>query len=688
MKEFKNIIFVLWLFMSHKKVITANFEDFFENFECEGEICYIYDISSTENLEEICSNLRINTFEYYKNTDSCHYYGSAYCETIRYKFQSYERVVFRNSKFKKFPSAEFSSFNHIKSLSAVNVGLTEINRSLVFLHLVSLEKLILQNNQIENIDVLAFHDSNENLTSINLSYNKLREIHDSIFNAIGNSKEAELLLNFNGIERIISTGSISKKSNQKFKFIDLTNNKLKNFIFNCTNIDTLDLSENQLEEFEIRNCSVNSLNLNNNNIRYLHFENLSTLRISNNKILQNLTLNVDKLRILEMKNLPAKIMSYEILKKAKKLENLDLAGTFFGQAKIETFSEMILLKNLNLSKTGMSHIEYGMFSHQSEVENFDISYNNLGFLDINMLSSMKNLQKLSISGNNLTKLESIDFIEKFFPSLVEVRIDENQWNCSYLANLMKVLNDKSINIAKPNIVVKNSPNVLGIKCITTAQVKIQPININDVNQTISIKLNEIIEQINDERTNRNNHKFDLDVIKSEIFNIQKEILEMKTKILSNQMTAIGSNNRKESNSSVDMKTIKHMIEELNNFTLEKQKLANDQILVKISELQNQILKSSIEQNNFLHKKEMPEILSKIESKNYQSLENHSQSNNSTSATEILLTIMLTSFLLIGIIYLYSKIKQTLYRTSNLMSVRARSTNTLNTTVEIPFGDRN
>jgi Leucine-rich repeat (LRR) protein len=392
--------------------------------------------------------------------------------------------------------------------------------------------------------------------------------------------------------------------------------------------------------------------------------------------------NVEHLTTLEIKNLPAKILSYEQLKKAKKMVEFDAAGTFLGSPKIDTFSQMVSLTKLNLSSTGLSHIEFGMFTHQKSVTHLDISENQLGSIDINMLASMKGLEYLSISGNNLTNLDHIETFSKVFPDFEEIWIERNLWNCTYLAKLIKIFAENSVTVAPPKKTITDTPNVIGIGCVTAAQSSIQPVDVDKANEALSSKLNEIIAQINADKISRNSHKFDLDTINSEMFSIQKEILDIKTKMIMSVGRAGAS--EKKSNSSIDMDVFKKMMEELNNLTLEKQKLANDQLLVKINELQNQITKGNIEHDNFVNKKQLPELISKSETQRYEKSENAHQSDAKTA--EILLTIVITSLVIVGVVFAYTKLKQTIYRESNLWSVRARSTNTINTTVELPFGE--
>ncbi|KAG5670419.1 hypothetical protein PVAND_000685 [Polypedilum vanderplanki] len=338
-----------------------------------------------------------------------------------------------------------------------------------------------------------------------------------------------------------------------------------------------------------------------------------------------------------MQNLPAKIVKFEMLQNATELETLDAFNTSLGPLKFDTFSNMESLNYLNLSKTELSHIDYGMFTHQKYIVTLDLSYNKLEFFDINIFSRMIYLETLYIHGNSLTEIEHIENIKSIISRLYVIKIHENHWNCTYLAKILKILDQRYIFVEHPENPVKNSPNVLGIGCKTKLQSKIQPISGDQGNETISKKLNEIIDQINEEKTKRENHKFDADVMKSEIHNIQKEILDIKSTILTIQK----DENQRQANSSNEFNAFKELIEHFKNITLEKEKKAH--------ELATQ--------------------------------------NKGLNAFEFLLTIFITFFAVSSAFYAYNRLKKHLFVRINMIDgQRAQSTNTVNSTVELPISE--
>lgn len=313
-----------------------------------------------------------------------------------------------------------------------------------------------------------------------------------------------------------------------------------------------------------------------------------------------------------------------------------------------------------------------MLSHQKHLQFLDISYNNLGSIDLHVMTNLKNLQSLDMSGNNLTQLLHFESIRKIFPNLVTIGIDQNNFNCTYLAMILKSLNENEIVLKDPENPMKTSSNIFGIACTNESFLKVKPIeNSSDV---IASKLNEIIEQINTEKAKYESEKYDNDLVKSELFHIRNEMLDIKTKMLNNQLNIPAS-----ANGSVDMSEVKRVVETVNNFTLEKQKLSNDQVLQKFNELQLEIARVKME-NEKLSQKSLAISLPQPSPR--------SDDNIRHNSSDILLSIVITSLVIAALVFIYSKFKDifTLHSERNL-SVRARSTNTINTTVEMPFDDR-
>lgn len=311
-----------------------------------------------------------------------------------------------------------------------------------------------------------------------------------------------------------------------------------------------------------------------------------------------------------------------------------------------------------------------MLSHQKNLQILDISHNNLGYIDLHVMTNLKNLKTLDISGNNLTQLFHYESIHKIFPNLKKLGVDQNQFNCTYLAMILKSLNEKEIILIEPENPVKTSSNIFGIACETESHLKVKPLE--NSSDAVAAKLNEIIEQINHDKAKYESEKFDNDLVKSELFHIRNELLDMKTKMLKIQISSPSA-----VNGSVDMGEVRKAIETVNNFTLEKQKLSVDQVLHKFNELQLEVTRVKMESEKSAQKNLI-----------VNSPRSSRDDNVRHTSAEILLTVVITTLAIAACIFVYFKVKAIFkqHHERNL-SVRARSTNTINTTLEMPFDDR-
>lgn len=668
-------------------------EENYENF------CMFNEMRSNQDIEAIFAKLRSGYQFYYQQCININYHSQR-CETKREKWDFYPNIIIHGTNLTRLVFNEYSHMEKKKTVIFSNVGLKELNRedlkpfksvelldissnnltylgNMVFRFVQELKTLKLSANEIESIHIGAFDECSPLLQDIDLSYNKLKEFPVNILDSI-TTKSLSLHLNFNQIEKI-STPMINKIIS--LDVLDISNNLLKNFTLECDQINVLWLNDNKLEDFSTPNCTISHLYLSNNELSELNVEKVSSLFLSQNIRLKKLTISdLSELSVLEARDLNANLITIEMLKNATKMENLDLSGTFIGPLAYDTFADMTFLESLKLKNTGISRIDYGMLSHQKQLTVLDISYNNFGSIDLHVLTNLKNLENLDISGNNLTQIAYFDSLTRIFPNLKFIGIDQNDFNCTYLAMIVKSLNEKDILITEPENKIKSTTNINGIGCTPLSQIKVKPLE--SVQDAISNKLNEIIEQINTEKANNENEKIDADVMRSQMFHIRNEMLEIKTRIVKNQINA----NMTPANGSIDMSEIRRLVESINNFTLEKQKLASDQLLVRINELQLEIAKQKMENERNMHKNEI------LTAKNAENSNGHARSDEGGhKVTEVLLIIIITSLVVAAIAFIYVKFKD-FYRTyraynQTLMGVRARSTNTINTTVEMPFDDR-
>lgn len=700
---------VLLKFCNHFAYANNNYN----NVICGNTISEHYDFN-IENLENYCvfvvkSSLDIeNIFTrirsgYQFSYQECTYIRySNQCEKKRNEWSTYTGVSIVSSNLSRLSFNDYDYLAAKKFFDASQTGLCELNRddlkplkgienlNLSFNNITTLGNMVLRfaqaliainlsHNKIESIHIGAFDECSPSLEKINLSFNNLKTFPVNILEAV-TSNVLSLHLDYNQIDEI-STPLDNRI--WSFSKLDLSYNNLRNFTVNCDLIDTLWLNDNELDTFATPNCTINHLFLSNNELTELDVAKISTLSLSQNIRLKKLTISdASDLVSLEAGDLNANVITMEMLGNATQLEKLDLSGTFLGPLKIDTFAEMPLLEVLRLKNTGISRIDYGMLGHQKNLTVLDISYNNLGSIDLRVLTNLKNLETFDIGGNNLTQIQHFDSISSTFPDLKFIGIDQNDFNCTYLAMIIKSLNEKDIVIFDPVVRIKATTNINGIGCTALSNIKVKPLD--NVDDAISKKLNEIIEEINAEKAKNENDKNNADLMLSQIFHIRNEMFDIKTKMSKIQMSASVVS----ANASVDWGDIRRHVESISNFTLEKQKLASEQLSLRISEVNLEIAKLKNENEKLVQNLKV--LSSTSDAQNSIKSQQLTGDEGGHSTTVILLTITITSLVIAAIAFMYVKFKDLLklQRAYNCnLGVRARSTNTINTTVEMPFDDR-
>lgn len=323
------------------------------------------------------------------------------------------------------------SYNHINKVNAFAFSAaTLVSRlhlshnliaaldKLTFANLSSLDELHLDNNQIEVIDIELFYH-NDLLARLSLNNNRITQLHCDILSHL-------------------------RYLNQ----IDVSLNRLTEFNTSClsdysTYLD-LHVSDNRLESLILR--KVGSVYASRNRIRMLYIadevSNLKKLILANNSLT-----NVSG-----------------IFEQLTSLESLDLSYNCVGKLNIGTFAKLTSLEHLILSHTNLSNINFGTFFHQKELKTLDISYNNLNRINFDIfLPYLKNLETLYLDGNNLTEMEGLT--NSLFPQLSILSISNNNFNCTYLAKLLRTLKWEELGLnIDPDLVHSNETHINGIAC--------------------------------------------------------------------------------------------------------------------------------------------------------------------------------------------------------------------------------
>lgn len=342
-------------------------------------------------------------------------------------------------------------------------NITEIPAS-VFVDTPQLAMIDLSYNQIEKINKFAFANA-RSLSRIVLSHNKIKTMDANLFNDVSFLDQIEL--DFNLLETLPNN---LFKNNGVLQKIYLNHNKISNLsceVFQFGHyLDYLQLEANHLEEFSSVCIPKNMdlINLNNNNLKKLSLNDVKNIYASNNSLTDIRFGNYTEwMRKLVLSNNSLTDIS-SILKTVRNLNHLDLSYNYVGKLNISSFAKLNRLEKLYLSHTHLANINFGTFANQKQLRILDISYNNLSTINLDMFStSLKNVEEFYVDGNNLTELSGQ--LTVIFPALHILGISNNNFNCTYLSQLLRVINFGQVQLnIDPEAQAVNTTHISGIPC--------------------------------------------------------------------------------------------------------------------------------------------------------------------------------------------------------------------------------
>ena len=344
----------------------------------------------------------------------------------------------RSNKIKKLPNSVFSSITTLTTLDLSSNEINEIEKN-AFSNLFNLEYLTLTNNKLVSIDESALKDLTS-IISLRIDSNKLQIIEENLF--AHNLNLSEIRLDTNEIT-VINGDAFGKL--KKLKHLNLASNRLHKLDILNTNLERLSIPYNSIRTLDV-NKNLKSLNAPYNELTAINFT--GNTELMELKLRQNLIFDISNFSVLN------------------KLEILDLSYNPIGKLKVSSFARMNDLIKLNLENTNITtdSLTFGTFAHNTNLTQLDISYNQLKLLDFNIFTSLSQLSHLKIDGNNLTEIP-FENIKLTFPKLSLISLSDNDWNCSYLSNMIKQLRGMNVIVyvfLQSRVYDEN--NVDGIRC--------------------------------------------------------------------------------------------------------------------------------------------------------------------------------------------------------------------------------
>uniref|UniRef100_A0A4Y0BFC0 Leucine rich immune protein (TM) n=1 Tax=Anopheles funestus TaxID=62324 RepID=A0A4Y0BFC0_ANOFN len=398
-----------------------------------------------------------------------------------------QQVSFENSSVEELPKQLFDTFTSIQTANLTRSGIKHVSRyslerasSLQTLDLSrnalyeltaycfsgarALTKLILSHNNISSIDSTAFN-SLINLVALLLTGNKLHSMDSKVFGSLASLQT--IYLDFNELQ-VIESGLFS--SNVQLQNILLQNNRISVVeegaleTHSPSVLSILSLSNNNLTKLNLKGVNAKKLYLANNKLEeiylsqwmesvYAQHNNISSIFMDNSSSMS--------LKTLDLEN--NSITSFESIQHLDSLVNLYLSNNRIGPLNLTSLTKFTKLEELGLERTFISNLQHGTFAQQQSLKWLDLSDNNLDHFDFDILTSSTTLQTIYLDGNRLKSL-NFEHLKKTFPSLVEIGFSDNNWNCSYLIQLVRYCTEHSIALFKYQVTVHNQTNVKGIYC--------------------------------------------------------------------------------------------------------------------------------------------------------------------------------------------------------------------------------
>ena len=362
------------------------------------------------------------------------------------RFTSLESLNLSRNLLTDFLPAAFDGLDQLKDLNLSRNAFTYLPES-AFSNLPTLETLNLSRNRIRGIDAAAFDlmpDEVSRLKTLDLSYNRLRELEDFVFEELINLTSLQLhnneltalneytlsglvdLRQLNLGRNDIDTVHVSAFSgNSKLTHLRMYANELARLpegVFSkLTELKLLNLSHNRFEELpsvfsDLSNLRV--VTVSENDLTTLpanafeHNTELTHVYLSGNDISSlpsGAFSGLARLRSLSLaKN---ELTAVPDVSGLSRLLNLWLYSNQIGVLPSNAFSDLSSLRNLHLLKNQISSIESNAFAGLSRLTHLRLSENNIAALSPSTFEGLSSVVYLTLQANDLTTLPDDVFSE-------------------------------------------------------------------------------------------------------------------------------------------------------------------------------------------------------------------------------------------------------------------------------------
>lgn len=113
-----------------------------------------------------------------------------------------------------------------------------------------------------------------------------------------------------------------------------------------------------------------------------------------------------------------------------------------------TFQHLLSLRKLNLNYNNIKDIHSKAFDRLDKLEELELRSNDLTYISVKVFEPLTSIKKLDLAENKLIDL-NIEHILYHNPSLTEIAIYDNYFECGRQSEMLKLINGTGVRLGKP-----------------------------------------------------------------------------------------------------------------------------------------------------------------------------------------------------------------------------------------------
>ncbi|XP_045502095.1 protein artichoke-like [Colias croceus] len=342
--------------------------------------------------------------------------GAEIPKSIDYGIYYYDYITtleLSRNYYDKFPLIKHMNRLRLLNVSYNSITIAKLSSRYTF---PDLEEIDLSHNTIEEFEISAMESPFSSLLRLNVSYNKLNEIKEAVFDRFANLQMLDVSFNeisninpfsFEGIKNLVylnlAYNKIDEINGSLFRFtklthLNLSNNRIQNILLKdfekLLQLKELDLSYNALLTIEKKTFQgmslLTSVYLNNNVLKVLEKE-----MFHEKTDLKTIDLSYNEIRILP-----------KFMFDGKSIENFDIQrNNLEGVLTNGTFKGLMFILKLDLSYQSINGIDDYAFTGLDKLEELFLNHNEINSVSPKSFDNLLNLKKLHLSNNQIANLD-------------------------------------------------------------------------------------------------------------------------------------------------------------------------------------------------------------------------------------------------------------------------------------------